>query len=498
MMDNYWIRSKVWAVMALFAALIAILPKAVHGQETFRKAIGNFGEDMGYCVRQVDDGGYVICGVTSSASETSSSVYLLKIDSSGNLLWSRSFGTDTGTDVARKLLVLENGEMVIVGYTNSAGVDGYDVLVIKTDSQGHEQWSKTFGGLGWDFGNDIILLPNGNYGIAGSTYSFGNGGSDGYFLEVSPNGDEVNSTSFGGEGHEEFNSLAVSDGNLYFCGRVDNPESGADALVVRADLSGDEVWTRVYGGVEEDYLAHIIATSDGNLLAVGSSSSVTPVNKEFYFMKITPAGQALFERRDGGDADEEAREIVEDADGNYAFVGYTTSHGAGGSAMMLFKITADGWWILSRQYGSISDEEGRSIAVTQDGGYILAGHTYGFNADQSDVFVVKTDNLGLTGASGDVDAITDTMILSLTDPDDTQSIPRVVITDTELRVLNQSGSPIENVELLDINGKLVNSKRGDLTDPVVSLDISGLPNGVYFVRVLEGGQSTSLKFGLIR
>jgi hypothetical protein len=482
----------IW--VSLLVALISM--DNATAQITFRKAIGNPGEEMANCVRQTPDNGYVICGVTSSADELSSNIYLLKTDESGNLLWSRNFGSSISVDVGKKVLVLESGELVVVGFTNSSDIHGYDILVLKTDEHGNELWRNTFGGENWDFGHDIILLPNGNYAVAGSTYSFGNGDSDGYFVEITPSGTEVRSATFGTQAREEFHGLTYQDDRLYFCGNVVNTTTGRDALVICADTDGNQIWRQVWGGEEDDYLQGITSTSDGNVIAIGSTSSNENVDKQLYYIKVTPEGQTLFERSDGGAADEEGREITEGIDGNYTVVGYTTSYGAGGSAMFFFTLSADGWWVRSRQYGSVENEEGYSIAVTQDGGFVLAGFTFGFGATNSDVFLVKTDGEGLTGATGDVVYINDSLLLSTAPPIDSTFEFNVTVRDSEIIVTAPTVAGPLHLELYNIGGTLIG--RASTHDTRVVLDIRSVTDGVYIIRTGDSRHITSHKTAILR
>ncbi len=481
----------------LFALGLYVFPiYTVSAQVTFRKAIGNPGEDMANCVRQTSDGGYVICGVTSSADELSSNIYLLKTDESGNVVWSRNFGSSISVDVGRKVLVLETGELLVVGFTNSGGTNGYDVLLLKTDTSGVEIWRNTYGGSGWDFGHDVIVLPNGNYGIAGSTYSSGAGGSDGYFIEISEDGTVVNEATLGASSDEEFSSLTYLNDRLYFCGSIDQSATGTDALMYCTDMSGNEIWQQVWGGSEDDFLSSIVSTSDSKVLALGTSSSNETGNKQLYFIKVSSDGQTLFERTDGGPADEEGREIVEGADGNYTAIGFTTSYGAGGSAVFLFTVSTDGWWVLSRQYGSLYQEEGNSISVTQDGGFILAGFTYGFGAINSDVFLLKTDGVGLTGETGEVVHFTDSLLSSFPSPISDKISISLVQTPDFLTLSTLQSSDYLKAELYDLGGKLVETSSG--MSNIVVLDLRSVPTGAYIVRVTDSIGYYVKRIGIVR
>jgi len=482
----------------LLSVTISFIAVNVYGQVLFNKVIGNEGEDIGYCIRQTADRGYVVAGVTSSANGIGSNVYLLRTDSMGTLQWSRSFGTTLGTDVVKKLVILEDGGYALVGHTNSGQAAGYDVLVIRTDQDGIEIWQQTYGGMDWDFGNDIIVLPNGNLGIAGITFSYGSGFGDGYFIEIAPDGSEVASFTNGTEQDERFSSVTVKDGHLFFCGSVmSEPSNDRNALIVKTTFDGTEVWRRVFGGEGNDHFNHIIATTDGHLLAVGGTQSTIPGTWDYYYVRVNDDGQASFEGNDGGSGDEEAREVAEDEFGNFALIGYTTTHGSGGRSVQLFIISPSGMWVNSPHSHSARDEEGFSVQRTHDGGFIMVGFTYGYNAQQSDVFIIKTDRNGSAGFDSPVERETDEGIVSV----QTEVVLETGITvrDGVLTLTVDRPLAISDVALFDLTGKLVASSREANAGASASLEVTSLARGFYTLRAqLTDGRWASRKIAFDR
>ena len=102
-------------------------------------------------------------------------VYLIKTDGSGNQQWSKTFG-GSGFDFGYSVQQTADGGFIIAGMTSSFGAGGYDVYLIKTDGSGNQQWSKTFGGSDYDYGYSVQQTADGGFIIAGDTDSFGAGG----------------------------------------------------------------------------------------------------------------------------------------------------------------------------------------------------------------------------------------------------------------------------------------------------------------------------------
>jgi hypothetical protein len=147
-------------------------------EKEWSKTFGGSSFDAGYSVQQTNDGGYVIAGLSGgdlSVWPPVGDVYLIKTDSSGDLMWQKTFGGpsyDEGKSVQQTL----DGGYIIAGYTESglhyeAGCR--DVYLIKTDSSGDLMWQKTFGGQKWDEGKSVQQTLDGGYIVAGYTESYG-------------------------------------------------------------------------------------------------------------------------------------------------------------------------------------------------------------------------------------------------------------------------------------------------------------------------------------
>jgi hypothetical protein len=145
-------------------------------EEEWNKTFGGSDVNEGYSVQQTKDGGYIITGWTSPSYDELS-VWLIKTDSKGKEQWSKTFDR-SDLDIGNSVQQTKDGGYIITGWTSSYGPGLYDVWLIKTDSRGNKQWDKTFGGSGTDEGYSVQQTTDGGYIITGyAEYMYGGGGN---------------------------------------------------------------------------------------------------------------------------------------------------------------------------------------------------------------------------------------------------------------------------------------------------------------------------------
>jgi len=152
-------------------------------------------------------------------------------------------------------------------------------------------------------------------------------------------------------------------------------------------------WSRTYGGEDVDAAESVIQTSDGGYAIVGRTESFGGGLSSFWLVKTDKFGNMEWRRAYGGKS-EVAYYLVETDGGGYAIVGQTQAFGAGFVDIWFVKTDAYGNMEWNKTYGGTDGDSGRSLLVTSDGGYAIAGHTVSFGAGNSDFWLIKTDEFG--------------------------------------------------------------------------------------------------------
>jgi hypothetical protein len=360
-------------------------------------AIGGYGSDYGHSIIQTSDGGYAVAGRTHSFGyEREDDLYVVKLDGSGNIQWTRNIGGEDD-DAGCSIIKTSDGGYAVAGWTKSFGAGEGDIYVVKLDGSGNIQWTRTIGGGDFEEGYSIIQTSDGGYAVAGYTKSFGAKYYDVYVVKLDGSGNIQWTRTIGGTDWDKgYSIIQTSDGGYAVAGFTSSFGAGKwDVYVVKLDGSGNIQWTRTIGGVDWDEGYSIIQTSDGGYAVAGKTKSFGAGNDDVYVVKLDGSGNIRWTRTIGGENNDEGHSIIQTSDGGYAVAGFTSSFGAGKWDVYVVKLDGSGNIQWTRIIGG---GVGRSLIQTSDGGYAVAGTTSSFGGRGNDIYVVKLDENGNLGS----------------------------------------------------------------------------------------------------
>jgi Fibronectin type III domain len=356
-------------------------------QAAWNKTFGDWGEDEAASVQQTSDGGYIIAGGEDSYGAGNSEVWLIKTDPSGNRAWKKIFG-GSGYDYGQSVQQTSDEGYIIAGSTYSYGAGNSDIWLIKTDSSGNKTWSKTFGGSEDDDGSSVQQTSDGGYIIAGYTESYGAGGRDVWLIKADSSGNMAWNQTFGGSSSYMADSVQqTSDGGYIIAGTTCSYE--CDVVLIKTDPSGNMAWNQTFGGSDFDWSYSVQQTSDGGYVIAGLTYSYGAGNSDIWLIKTDSSGNEAWSKTFGGSGDDEAASVQQTSDGGYIIAGGTASYGAGGFDVWLIKTDSSGNEAWSKTFGGSGSDEAYSVQQTSDGGYIVAGRTDSYGAGSFDVWLIK-------------------------------------------------------------------------------------------------------------
>ena len=359
----------------------------ITGELDFSQTVGGSKNDVLKSIIKTDDGGYAILGYTQSndgdigmKEVENFDFWILKYDVNNNLIWQQTFGgskDDRGAD----LINTSDGGFALLGYSNSSdnnlasNAGSQDFWVLKLSPEGEINWQKTFGFSGRDYGTTLLETEDGGFLITG-------------VIDVSASN---------GQGIAKNKMVTHAEGDFW---------------ALKIDAAGILEWSNYYGGSFTDTPLGVVATADNGFIVAGSSDSndvdITD-NKgsyDFWVIKISSDGTLVWDKSFGGSEIDEARAICSTHDGNFMVVGDTRSSDSditinnGGADVWILKISSEGNLIWEQTIGGASFDVARSISMTQDHGFVIAGSSrssdYGFtNQGQNDALVLKIDAEGV-------------------------------------------------------------------------------------------------------
>ena len=296
-------------------------------------------------------------------------MFIARYDSAGNPIWAKGYG-NYHEDGVTGIVADSSGNIYMTGYFGSAFVNfdattltsagGKDVFLVKYDSSGNLQWEKRAGGPGDDAAKALAIDPAGNLILAGyflgATCTFGttnltNAGlatTDGFLAKYTSTGAIVWAGRFGASSDDEATSVATdASGNIYMGGYFNSPvislggssftNAGyGDGFLVGCNPAGSIVWANQIGGNDADEVTSVAADIAGNIyaggyfasatLAVGTATLINNGGYDIFLAKYSPsAGNAIWARNAGGSGSDYGSTIATDTGRSVYIAGYFES-----------------------------------------------------------------------------------------------------------------------------------------------------------------------------
>ena len=349
-------------------------------------------KNWGHCVQQTVDGGYVIAGVIWRMGGMQSYVYLVKTGSRGRKLWSKTFGhgdVNSGKSVQQ---TVDQG-FILAGTTWSSDGTYSNIYIVKTDSDGNEIWSRTYGGSGRDEGHSVRQTTDGGYIITGHTDSFGEGKEDVCLIKTDADANEIWSRTYGGSGRDEGHSVRqTTDGGYIIAGHTDSFGEGKDDVyLIKTDADGISLWSKTFGGKGRDWGKSVRQTSDGGYIVAGTKWLFEERYSDVCMIKTDAHGRKTWQKTFGGKYGEYGSSVQQTTDGGYIVSGNTWPFGTvGESKIYLVRTDGNGGKVWVKKLGRGGSVCGLSVCQTADGGYVVVGKTEHVGRDDDDVYLVKT------------------------------------------------------------------------------------------------------------
>ncbi len=242
--------------------------------------------DFVYDLVLCSDGGFALAGYTHPHTPESSDIWLVRTDADGNHLWNQTYG-GTETETASSVVECSDGGFAIAGDIYTSTFEGQAFLV-RTDSNGDLIWSRHYGGDSGESAYSLITSSAGGFVLTGYTESYGEGDSDLWLVRIQADGDMVWNRTYGGIYWDDgWDLLESENGDFLITGRTASFGAGnADAWLIRTDHIGNHIWNHTYGGMPNDRGDAVIEYSTGGFAFTGSSRSFDMGSDDLWLVRV--------------------------------------------------------------------------------------------------------------------------------------------------------------------------------------------------------------------
>lgn len=424
--------------------------------------------------------------------------YIVKINPFGDTLWTKAIGNSL-YNATTSSIRLNDGSFMILSFTDSSGIGSNDSGLIKIDSTGNMLWNKYYeGGGGFNTGamSDLVLMSDGGFIMSGSTFTYGAGDYDTYLIRTDSLGNFLWARTFGGNLGEGGNSIIkCSDGIIIAAGTKSFGQGGADIMLLKLDFNGNIIWAKTYGTNIDEYASRIKQTSDYGFVIIGGGPHVTTSgNRESFLMKIDSLGNFLWAKKYGvSSCHEDISSVNITVDGGFLLSGTTCSYSGASFNYRTYIVKTD-------SNGNSGCNEQNINLITQDitSMLIVGNHTPNVYTDTTLVAkptqtIVRNDGNNL---------ISNTLCYSVVSIEENEGnsnnieiYPNPSINEITL-AFEQTGS--ENTQLIiqNVLGQNVYSEtfKTNIGKQTKTLDISMLQNGIYLIQFKNQNKIYSAKF----
>ena len=357
---------------------VFLLKYASNGTLEWYRIWGGTDDDYGYSV-VVDETGNNIYVTGSTYYDNSYQLFLLKYNSSGYFEWSRIWG-GSGYESGLSVAVSKYDIIYVTGYTDSYGNGDRDSIILAYSNDGVFMWSEYYGDVRSDRGQSVITSSDKIYVLGQTTTDYG----DRLFLlkyDSCSTSFYKWSTQWGVLNQREYATDVINDNeSIYIVGYTNNTESGDyDSLLVKADLQGHFIFSKQWGGTDDDYGQSVAVDDSGNVYITGYTRGITNFENgwQVFLIKYSSSGNLQWYRTWGSTGDDYGKFVVVDSEGNIYVTGYTNSYGNGWQAFLL-KFDNNGNLLWNVTWGGTNNDYGYSVAVDVNGSVYVTGGTYSY------------------------------------------------------------------------------------------------------------------------
>jgi len=347
-----------------------------------------------------DPSGNVIATGVSQATFSEGDYLTVKYDPKGNQLWTARASNPTGGySEATALAVDAEGNCIVTGLTRNPD-SRFDILTVKYDSTGSEQWRKLYNGAADsdDVATAITVDTTGNVYVTGYSYSE-EFDFDYITIKYMSDGTEAWTARFRGLGNgvDVPVAIAVGPGSVTVTGTADGGATRFDIATVRYDASGFRQWVATYVSSGNDLGKGVAVDASGNAYVVGSAATSDSLSDFLVVKYATDGSQSWATTYDGPAHRNDIATVITINRKGSAYVAGTSEGNTGTADYLTTKIDlASGVWRWTRLYDNPyhGTDIANGILLSSEGAIYVTGSSQYNSAADIDFLTLKYDSTG--------------------------------------------------------------------------------------------------------
>ncbi len=365
-------------------------------QETYTRIFSGMSYDEGIAAFRLPNKEIRLIGNTGSYGHGSTDIWLIALDSNGDFLWHKFYGTPE-IEKATDAIMTPQGDIFIVGSTSQYYSKSYQVYFLGLDPYGQIIASESYGGKDWDFAYGICQTSDSTFAIVGETYSKGAGQSDVYLLHVNRQGDTLWTKTYGGLMEDRGSSVKLMpDQGLIVTGTTKSFGNGSfDFYLLRLNPQGDTLWTNVLNHITDAELLDVLIKPDTSIVTCGYRKDTMDTYRDFDLKEYSQEGNLVWDHyvefHEGSDC--YASTIINRPNGNILFGGTSTYRPTADARII--QADSEGWFKSSVFLGT-NEAPDYGHKLTRDifhgEHYFMIGTTKGYGVSMSGLFFIRVDS----------------------------------------------------------------------------------------------------------
>lgn len=487
----------------IFFLLIVSYAQAQEPSIAWQKTYAGF-DSYANTIKQTNDGGYIVAGPGNIDNTSPHDYLIIKLDAFGNVEWQKFYG-GSDEDIACSIdLTFDNG-YILAGYSSSSDGDvsgNYgleDVWIIKLDSLGNLEWEKDYGTTNKDYALSIQQTVDTGYIVTGYTLNYLPPSSEAW---TTMKLDAFGNIEWKKDNHIDY-PYAIDqtfDGGYVIAGYDWSDTAWVygkyDYKIVKIDSLGNEQWQKRYGGSQNDYAYSIQQTLDTGYIVAGTAQSRDKFVSnshdttdscypgDYWILKLNASGDIEWKNCYGGPSADWAFSVVQTIDSGYVIGGIIDDGYSDGYKILKIDALGNIQWQKGIPVNDVSEyfmlynkDRLMSIQQTSDNGYIIAGG----NGAEFLVVKLNADNSGIN-----------------IHPEENNSFfvyPNPAKDQLQIENVNLTGAGV--LKIYTLKGKLIKTVPVAKKIGIKEVNVSDLQNGVYLLSFGNPNSRNCVKFTVL-